>query len=122
MAGNSGTIDDYIGTFPPEVQDVLTDIRSRLHEAVPGMTEAMSYGIPTLKLDGRNLVHFAGWKNHVSLYPITAAIRRAHAGELKGYETAKGTVRFPLTGPLPSALVRRLVKARIREMRAKASS
>ena len=62
MAADVGTIDDYISTFPPEVQDVLSDIRSRLHATVPGMTEAMSYGIPTLKLDGRNLVHFAGWK------------------------------------------------------------
>ena len=60
MVGNSSTIDDYIGTFPPEVQDVLIAIRSRLHEAVPGMTEAMSYGMPTLKLDGKSLVHFAG--------------------------------------------------------------
>ena len=107
----------YLSALPSGSRTALKEMREAILAAAPDATEIFSYGIPGFRLDGKPLAWYAAWTNHTSLYPLTATVRRAFAAELEGYETSKGTVRFPLSKPIPAAFLKRLVKARAVEIR-----
>ncbi|MCJ0742511.1 iron chaperone [Pedobacter montanisoli] len=101
-------VDEYIATFPADIQKLLQEIRSFIKDLLPAeATQVISYGIPTFKLNG-NLIHFAGYINHIGLYPGAAAIVH-FADELKNYKTSKGTIQFSITEPLPKPLIKKVV-------------
>ena len=109
----------YLAGLPAGSRRKLKNMRDTIRRAAPGATESISYGIPAFKLDGRVLVYCAAWKDHMSLYPLTAAVRRALRADLDRYEASKGTLRFPLARPVPVALVTRFVKTRAAELKKK---
>jgi uncharacterized protein YdhG (YjbR/CyaY superfamily) len=117
---NAKSIDDYISCFPPETQLALSQVRSTIREAAPGATETISYAIPTFDMNGHHLVHFAGYARHVGFYPIPSAALEFKA-ELSAYKGGKGSVQFPLSEPMPSDLIRRIVQFRVEESNRKAS-
>lgn len=112
----------YFAALPPDARREVKKLRMAIREAAPAATEAFGYGIPGFKLDGRVFLWYAGWKNHVSLYPMSDAIRRRHAAALEGCGFSTGTIRFPLATPPSAALVKRLAKARLAEMKSAARS
>jgi uncharacterized protein YdhG (YjbR/CyaY superfamily) len=114
MAEKFSNIDDYIASFPEDVRLILQEIRQTIHTAVPGADEQISYGMPTIMFEGHYLVYFAGWKNHVSLYPLPAA-DPALEHDMEPYVAAKGTLKFPLGKPVPYDLITRVVTALARQ-------
>ena len=107
------SIDEYIATFSKEVQTILQELRATIKAAAPDAEEKISYQIPTFALKGI-LVHFAAWKTHVGFYPGANGVK-TFAQELAKYETAKGSVRFQMTDPLPHELISNIVKFRVVE-------
>ena len=113
MKSTYTTIDEYIATFPAEVQAVLQKVRETIRAAAPEATEAISYQMPTFKLNG-NLVHFAAFKSHIGFYPVPSGIEKFKK-ELSVYPQGKGSVQFPLDRPIPYGLITKIVKFRVKE-------
>ncbi|HZJ83272.1 MAG TPA: DUF1801 domain-containing protein [Clostridia bacterium] len=107
-------VDIYIKSFPPEVQERLATIRSIITELAPQATERICMRMPTYDLNGKWLVHFAGFKNHINLYPQPEGII-AFKEKLACYKTSKGTVQFPLDKPLPLDLISKIIRFRVVE-------
>ena len=107
-------IDEYIARFPADVQKILHSIRQTIRKAAPDAAEAISYQIPTFKINGKNFIHFAAFKNHIGLYPAPRGVDE-FAEELSNYDGGKGTVQFPLDKPIPYDLITRIVKFRTKK-------
>jgi len=116
MSEKPATVEDYIQTFPPDVQAVLETVRRTIRAAAPDAVEAIAYGMPGYKLGGKPLVYFGGFRNHIGLY-ATPTGHAAFAGELSKYKQGKGSVQFPLNEPLPLDLITRIVQFRVNELR-----
>ena len=113
-------IDEYVAGFPREVQETLQKIRGIIRDAAPDAAETIKYRMPTFVLHG-NLVHFAGFQQHIGFYPTPSAIKQ-FSDELAGYESAKGSVQFPLNRSVPFTLIRKMVEFRVKEARQKMAS
>ncbi|OGO19228.1 MAG: hypothetical protein A2Z15_03170 [Chloroflexi bacterium RBG_16_50_11] len=111
------TIDEYIKTFPANIQTILEKMRQTVRKAAPESVEAISYQMPTFKLNG-NLVHFAAFKNHIGFYPAPSGTETFNK-ELSPYKGGKRSAQFPLNSPIPYDLVEKIVKLRVKENSAK---
>lgn len=109
------TIDEYLARAKPAQRAVLQKLRQTIHAVAPDVEEGISYGLAGFKLNGRPLVYFGAWADRCAFYPASSALTKKFQGQLKGFETSKGTIRFTPDKPLPTVLVRKLVKARIAE-------
>ena len=106
--GRTATVDTYIGSFPPEVQVELQSLRETIRRVLPTAEETMSYGIPCYRSGGKDIVFFAGWKKHLSIYPIVE-VDEGLEREIAPFRAGRGTLRFRLGQPLPLDLVERVV-------------
>jgi uncharacterized protein YdhG (YjbR/CyaY superfamily) len=107
----------YLAALPRDARKSLQRLRRDIKAAAPGAEDCISYGLPAFRLDGRPLVCYKAARSHCSFHPMSTAVIRAHAGDLESYSTSPGTVRFAPGKALPVALVRKLVKTRIAELR-----
>ena len=103
------SIDEYIASFPEDVQKILEEVRATIKAAAPEAGEKISYGMPTFTLNDKYLIYFAGWKNHISIYPIPVG-DEAFNKEISQYAAGKGTLKFPIDKPLPLKLIAKIVK------------
>jgi uncharacterized protein YdhG (YjbR/CyaY superfamily) len=103
------TIDDYIASYPEDVQTILREVRKTIRQAAPDAVETVSYQIPTYKLNGRPLIYFAAWKRHISVYPLPPGGDESFERQMDEYRTGKGTAHFPLDKPIPYDLIRKMV-------------
>jgi uncharacterized protein YdhG (YjbR/CyaY superfamily) len=109
------SVDEYLATHPVEAQAKLQRVRKTIRKALPDAEEGISYQIPAYKVDGGAVLYFAGWKEHFSLYPASAALVHAFENELEPYVVSKGTIRFPLSQPVPVRLIERIARFRVKE-------
>ncbi len=115
MIAKPNTIDDYLAVLSDDKRAALEQLRQAIRAIAPNAEEYLYYQLPAFRLHGKRLVAFGAAANHCSLYPLSAAVNKAFAGDLKNYDTSPGTIRFPADKPLPTALVRKIVKFRIAE-------
>lgn len=108
------TIDEYIALYPTRVRELLQTMRKSIKEEIPDAIETISYQIPTFKLNGKNVVHFAAFKDHISFFPTSSPIA-FFKEKLSIYKTSKGTIQFPLDRPLPLNLIKEIVRFRVKE-------
>lgn len=113
---NFKSVDEYVASQPEGARDLLGRVLSAIRKAVPAAEEVISYKIPAYKLEGRVVLYFAGWKRHFSLYPATGRVVAAFKEDLAPYEVGKGTIRFPLSQPVPVKLIGRIAKFRAEEV------
>jgi uncharacterized protein YdhG (YjbR/CyaY superfamily) len=112
---NFTNVDEYISAQPETAQVVLQLVRSTLRKSLPGAVEVISYKIPAFRMHGGIVLYFAGWKQHYSLYPAGERMVAAFKDQLASYKVSKGTIRFPLSEPVPLKLIERIAKFRAKE-------
>jgi uncharacterized protein YdhG (YjbR/CyaY superfamily) len=112
---NYKSVDDYIDSQPQSARGVLVRLRSIIQKVLPGAEEVISYQIPAYKLNGRAVIYFAGWREHYSLYPADDQLKTAFKDELARFEVSKGTIRFPLSEPIPAKLIEGITKFRAKQ-------
>ncbi len=106
-------VDNYISTFPKDIQAILTTLRSTILEVAPNAEESIGYGMPAYKYKGKPLAYFAAFKAHIGFYPTPSPIED-FKDELSQFHTSKGAVQFPLNKPMPINLIKKMVKARMK--------
>jgi uncharacterized protein YdhG (YjbR/CyaY superfamily) len=113
----AATVSSYIANTPPRARKALKQLRTAIRSAAPGITERISYRIPTFELDGRYLLYIGAFRDHVSVYPVTAGMVAQYGTAIAPFRSGKGTLRFPLDGPIPVPLIARLARLRVKERR-----